>query len=414
MAPQFSRTTLKFLVPLPILAIGGALTLALAFTRPSAGTTDLDESGLLVETVTVTSADIPIHVPAQGTITPAQQIALQSQVGGRVIWQSDDMLPGGRFERGDPLVRIDGRDYRLAVSARAADVDRARLNLEVEEGRRTVAEQEWDRFGSAEDGGDPAELLARRGPHVRSARQSLRAAESTARRARLDLGRTTLRAPFNAMVVTENIDLGQLVGPASPLASLVGTDHFWVQVSVPVHQLEAITLPNQESQGGASVVVRQTSGESLIERQGRVIRLLPDLEPQGRMARLLIQVEDPLELERPPQERGTIPLLLGAYVEVEIAGRTLTNVISVPTAAIRNGDQVYSMSPDGRLGVHTVEIAWRLEGSVLISAGLDSGTSVIVSRVSAPIEGMRIRRPQDSAAPTAEQGDVANAAEATP
>ena len=196
---------------------------------------------------------------------PAKQVPIQSQVAGRVVWQSESLVPGARVAADTPLVRVEATDYRLALTARTAEVDRARLNLEVERGRQTVAEREWTEFG----GGGSESELARRGPHVHLAEQTLRAAESAAQRARVELGRTTVRAPFNAVVVNEQVDVGQLVGPQAPLGSLVGTDRFWVQVSIPVDDLGVITLPDEDGFGGseAAITANQRRREPLPRRR---------------------------------------------------------------------------------------------------------------------------------------------------
>ena len=85
----------------------------------------------------------------------------------------------------------------------------------------------------------------------------------------------------------EVIDIGQLISPQSRLASLVGSDAFWVQVSLPYADLRRIAIPDVNATEGSRVLIRQDLGGETIERQGRVIRLQYDLEPMGRMARVL-------------------------------------------------------------------------------------------------------------------------------
>ena len=119
--------------------------------------------------------------------------------------------------------------------------------------------------------------------------------------------------------------------------------------------------------------------------RGAVTRLLPDLDPLGRMARLLIAVEDPLQLLLPEEERAAIPLLLGSYVEVSISGRTLASVVQIPTRALRNGNQVLVMNAENRMEVREVVVAWRMDDEALISSGLEPGLELITSRVAAPV-----------------------------
>ena len=400
-----NKKLLKILLPIPVLLAGLALVGTLAATRPEAGRSEATVEGLLVETVIAEVSDVPLRIPGQGTVMPARQVPIQSQVAGRVVWQSASLVPGARVSANTPLVRVDTSDYRLALTARTAEVDRARLNLEVEQGRRAVAEREWGEFGGGPSDTDSESQLARRGPHVHLAQQSLRAAQSAAQRARLELGRTTVRAPFNAVVVSEQVDVGQLVGPQAPLGSLVGTDRFWVQVSIPVDDLGVLELPGADGEGGSTAEVTQRSNEGVSRYRGTVVRLMPDLDPLGRMARLLIAIEDPLQLELPEEERDPIPLLLGSYVDVTIAGRSLASVIRVPSRALRNGNEVLIANSDNRMELRSVEIAWRLDDSVLVSSGLEAGAAIITSRVSAPVEGMPLRLSTGVVTPSPETND---------
>jgi hypothetical protein len=129
-----------------------------------------------------------------------------------------------------------------------------------------------------------------------------------------------------------------------------------------------------------------------------VLRLLGDLDPVGRMARLLVEIRDPLgaavpakapkEGEPPPL---ALPLLLGAYVEVGIEAQQLTNVVEVPRLALRGDDSVYVVGKDDRLEVRGVEIAWRRADTVLIKSGIAAGDRVITSRLPNAVPGMQLR-----------------------
>ena len=67
---------------------------------------------------------------------------------------------------------------------------------------------------------------------------------------------------------------------------LVGTDNFRVRVSLPVDRLGWIKFPDNKGEGGAeATVVQQSSLGKIVEKQGRVVRVLGDLETAGRMAR---------------------------------------------------------------------------------------------------------------------------------
>ena len=105
-----------------------------------------------------------------------------------------------------------------------------------------------------------------------------------------------------------------------------------------------------------------------------------------------------------------VPLLLGSYVEVEIAATRLTNVVEVPRSAVHEGNIVYVMAPDNTLDVRQVEVAWGRPDSVLVRSGLNEGELVIRSRLGTAVQGMLLRRADQSSSPSASAEGATDAA----
>ncbi len=427
----------RALLPVAILALGIAVMIGLVMSKPKARKAERAELGTLVEASPVEPERRTIEVRAHGTVVPARQVVLSPEVSGRVTWMSSELVPGGRFTAGDTMVRIDARDYSLAVEQQYAQVDQAATALEIEKGRKKIAEREWELLGDSKDKQGAA--LALRDPQLRTAEVALRSAESALERARMNVGRTKVSAPFNGLVQTRAVDIGQLVGPSSPLVTLVGTDAFWVQLSIPVDRLAWIDIPEVRgaTEGSPARVWRQI-GDQRIEREGRVIRLMGDLDPLGRMAKVLVEIDDPLGLSTPartavgegaqPPAPG-LPLLLGAFVEVAIDGREVDHVVEIPREALRHGDNVYLVDSEkvswpeslsgllfwadsgdrkslltlDRMETRPVQVLWRMPDTVLVNRGLEAGDVVITSPVPAPIDGMKVRIAPPS--PTRSGGD---------
>jgi RND family efflux transporter MFP subunit len=291
------------------------------------------------------------------------------------------------------------------VEAFRSQVNRAKLDLAIEARRGEVAKREWNSFGEM-DVSDEQRALAQREPQLEATRLALKAAQSSLKKAQLDLTRTTLRAPFNAMVVSEDVDAGQLIGPQTPVARLVGTDEYHVQVSVPVASLRTARVRDADAPG-SEVRIFQRVGQETIERPGEVIRQLPDLDPGGAMARLLVNIENPLG------KPGDLPLLLGSFVDVAIGAQPIADAIRLPRVALRNGRNVYVMNDQDLLEIRDVQIAWTEPDAVLITGGLEPNERVVTSRIATPVPNMLLRtaKPAPEAAPT----DASEpAAQATP
>ncbi len=373
-----------------VVAAGIGVFTFLAATREEPPRSTREDRGLLVAVSEAERGDSQMTVAAHGIVVPAEEVTLKAEVAGVVTWQNPGLVAGGVVERGEPLVRLDARDYRLAAAQQRAQIQRARVELELEQARSRIAQREWELLGDSASAGEEARARALRKPQLEAAENSLSAAKSGHRLATLQVEKTRIRAPFNALVRSEAVGMGQLTAPAAPLATLVGTDSFLVHVSVPVADLDVVRVPgvNAPATDGSNATVWLRTGRDAIQRQGRVIRLLGDLDSTGQMARVVVEVEDPLGLRLPVDERR--PLLLGAQVEVAIDAGRIEDAFEVPAAALREGDSLYVLS-DGALEVRPVSIVWRTPESVFVRDGLGEGDQIVLSSITAPVPGMKLR-----------------------
>ena len=195
-----AKTILPILVL--VLAIGAAIFAFVA--RPRAKSQLRRVPAPLVRVVTARPQNVEITVRTQGTVRPRTEIDLVAQVAGRVVEASDELSAGGFFHKGDVLVRIDPRDYQLAVRSARADVARAEVTVAKEKAEAAVAERDWQRL----HGTKQAPPLVVRVPQLAEAKADLEAAKASRDRAALDLQRTDVHAPFDGRVSVENVDLG--------------------------------------------------------------------------------------------------------------------------------------------------------------------------------------------------------------
>jgi RND family efflux transporter MFP subunit len=419
------RIFLRIFLPLVAIGLGIFVARKLIASRPISGKKPPASVGVLVETAGVVASTRATVVRGYGTVGPAREVTLQPQVSGRVLEVNPELVPGGRIAEGALLVRIESSDYDLQVAQARTQVETAKQNLELEKGRRTIAEREWNSLSAERrDKADPSgRSRALREPQIRQADAALDAAQATLRQARLNVSRTRIEAPFAAMVQTESLEVGQVVSPATAAAKLVGIDTYWITVNVPMAELQWLTAEGARAQApapapavggeggevsatptvaaeGARATVRVDTGHGIIEREGRVARLLGELDPLGRQARLVVAVDDPLGLKN-----GATPLLLGSYVEVEIEGRPLDNVVEVARLALHEGDKAYVFK-NGELEVRDLTVIRRLRDVVLVNEGLAPGDTLITSRIATPIPGMKLRQLSDVSAAPASRAEL--------
>ena len=365
------------LIPFIILAIG-ALGMVVMISSASSEERQTPEATILtVDAVDVELQSRAVMIQGSGAVRSAQILPLSAQVSGVITELSPNLEPGGRFQAGEVLARIDSRDYRLAVAQEAARVQQAALDFRLAQERQTAAQREWELLGNT---GEAPELAARK-PQLEAAELALESAKAGQERAELNLSRTLLKAPFPAMIQSEDIELGQLVGPGQPIMTLLGTNEFWVRVSIPAARLDDIIWPDGASETlGRAWVRYRPAPNKLAEREAKVKRLEASLDAQARTAALIISIEDPLRSEG-------IPILPGAYVDVDIEGKTIDNVAVLPASALINGEQVLLATADNTLEIRPVELGWRYGSDVFVTAGLSTGERVITTPISFPIVG---------------------------
>jgi hypothetical protein len=153
-----------------------------------------------------------------------------------------------------------------------------------------------------------------------------------------------------------------------------------------VDRLNWIMIPHNSEEAGAKVRISYRNG---FELNGTIIKLLGELGAEGRMARVLVEIKDPLGLNS--IEKSRPPLLIGEYVRLEIEGRKLNNVYRLPRTALRDNTRIWLVSKDGKLEIRNVETLWRDAQTVLLTDGLQPGEQLIVSDLSKPVDGMQLQ-----------------------
>jgi RND family efflux transporter MFP subunit len=330
-------------------------------------------------------SDYLVVIPVMGTVVPATEVDLKAQVGGKVIWTHPEFVEGGIVRKGQVLAKIDPVDYELSLTAKKALLETAIANLKAEQGKQEVARVEWDILGLGEDATELDTELALRRPQLAQMEASLEAAGAEVRQAELALERTVIRAPFNALVRSVSVDKGALITSQTSLASLVGTDSYYVETLIPLDRIDSIFIPDGSDDPASIASVRTGTGSV---RQGRVFKLPGDVEASGRLARLFIEVKDPLSLAG--ENTDELPMLLGDYVSVDIEGRTIEDVFIIPRQYFKDGNLIYTVDSENHLRIKKINIVWRDAVSV-VARGIEPGERLVISDLSAAVEGMSVR-----------------------
>ena len=381
-----SRVYLSIMLSIAVLAAGVVGTAYIGKKAPKARKRPPAKITPLVQVTRVQPDTHKVVVAAMGTVIPAREIILESRVSGRIVALHPEFTIGGFLDKGSEVLRIDPEDYELAVTLAQAKIKDAESILKVVEEEAAASEDEWRLLNKANPESQQIPALVAKKPQLEAAKSRLAADRADLQKAKLNLARTRIRTPFNAIVRDKQVDVGSQVSGQEHLAELVGTDTYWIRASIPIDRLSWILIPGNPAESGSRVRISHRNGHELT---GTVIRLLGDLETEGRMARILVEVKDPLGLK--VKGKYQLPLLIGEYVRIEIEGRELQNVYRIPRSALRDDSSIWIASDDDKLEIRSVKTLWRDAQTVLLGEGLEPNSRLIVSNLAAPVNGMPVQ-----------------------
>lgn len=345
------------------------------------------KSSALVETVTAQRATYSPQLGVLGTVKPVQDIVLSPQVRGQVIEMSPSFLPGGMVKKGDMLLCIEPADFQNAVSVRQSQLEQVEANWEIEEGKRKLAKQELELLGDSISGINRALVL--REPQSASLKSQLNAAKAAVERAKIDLKRTELTAPFDAQVLQRTVNVGSQVGQGDNLGRLVGVDQYWVIATIPVRNLRWVKFPTDDQEGSIVTIRNPDAWGPDVERQGRVARMIGALDQQTRLARIVVTVDDPLG-----RSSDVPPLILDTLIDAKIEGVAIENTVRLAREYVHDRDTVWVMK-NNELEIRETKIVFRDAQYAYVSEGLETGDEVVTTTLATVANGVKLRKEGD-------------------
>ncbi len=380
-----SRLALKIILPLLILVIGFIGFRMMSQLKKIPHRQQPQQLGILVDVVELKNITHQVTIHATGTVQAEQEIALVPQVSGKIIWISPQLVRGGLFKKGETLLKIDTSDFELAVRKSHAEIAQVQVELATEQERAKIALSEWQRIDII-DKGTPGPLATRE-IQLRQQQANLARAEANLQQAQLYLQRTEIKAPFNGRIRQEQVDLGQYLRAGTSIGSFAGTDRAEIYIPLPARELTWLDIPSVTDKQGASATIRLPSNDN-ISWSGKLTRSLGEIDPNSRMATVVVTVEDPYQLKK-ILNQTTLPN--GLFVNIELHGEEFSDIIAIPRKALRSGSLVWIADNQNRLSLRPVEILRREKQQILIKSGIKPGEKLILTTLAGAAEGTLLR-----------------------
>lgn len=372
---------------LPVLVIAGAIA---AFMAMSALKPKPEEKEDVVKAIPVLTAiaaqdDVTLKVNVQGEVQPRTEINIVPQVSGLITYMSPRFIEGGRFKKGDLLVRIEPAEFDLRVTQARANVAQAETVITRETSEAAIARRDWEELGRS---GDPTPLTLRE-PQMAEAKAQLASAQARLAEAELQLARTSLYAPFTGRVTMRHVDQGEFVSSGTRLGEIYATNIMDVRLPMTNEDLRRAGLTlGFEAKGqtdGIPVTLSANVAGTYSEWQGRIVRTDSRFDSQTRVLYAYAEVRDPFGTGA---SNGT-PLAPGLFVNAAVEGQKLENVIVIPRTALRGADKVYLANND-MLSIKTVTVMSSNRDEAILNGGIEIGDTVITSPIRGVADGMKI------------------------
>ena len=373
------RAVLSFVLIIAIIAVTVLGTVAMVMNKRVPKEEKQERIVPAVVTERVVKSDHAVVISTQGVVESTRSTMLAAEVGGRVMEISPNLKRGGMVKEGERLVQIDPADYRSALAN--AEVGRAEAELALEQ-ERAQAEQaalDWKKLGR---GNAPANPLVLRGPQLAAAEARAASSREEAARARRDVERTEILAPFAAGVRSANVEVGAVVAPGTMVAELYATGE--LEVRLPL-SLEDFGFLSRAENGDVVGEVTLTGKIGMEEFSWNAVpvRVDPEIERKTLSASVVVKVQAAARREFP------LPPV-GLFVDAELGGETLKDVAEIPRRSLLEGNRVIIVDPEGKIGFRQIKVARLTETTAVIHSGLETGDEIVLTRLTAPVAGMQV------------------------
>ena len=412
------RSGLQFIIMAAVLVASGFLMNQLAESRKERPKRVQKEAVYTVQTQILKVSSNQPTISVYGELVAGRTLNLTSLVNGTVVEINPNVKPGASIKKGETLIKLNPFPFEIAVTEAEANLKEAEASIIEIQARiateETGLERTREQMELAQNDLDRARtLLARNATTQRTVEErelalsQRRAAFQTSeaniaiqkaqlearkatelrlqallRQAKDNLKKTTLTAPFNAVVQTTNVELGQTITSALNIITLYEAETLDAEFVLSDGQYGRLVTNNTDIDGRTVNVVWKV-GSSTLEIPAKIDRIGAEVA-SGRGG-----VAVYARLDKSAISKGVRP---GAFVSVAVPDQSFDQTFRIPETALFEGDTVYVVDDENRLGARKVTVAAFDGSSVIVGNGLNAGDEVIVTQIAEVGEGILIRR----------------------
>jgi RND family efflux transporter MFP subunit len=284
----------KYILPMGLIMLSVFVVVAMVAVakgkRP-----EIKEAGaqaVMVDAITARAQSLNFAVYSQGSVKPRTETTLVAEVAGKIVAVSDNFIAGGFFRKGEVLLQIDPSDYETALKRAQANLASRKAQYTDQKARSEQALKDWRNLGRE---GEPSDLVLRK-PQLAEAQAGVQAAEAELQEAERDLQRTRIRLPYDGLVRTKQVDIGQYVGPGTPLGVTFSIDIAEIRLPLSSADLAYLDLPSAtrlDRSQRVPVMLSADNAGSSHSWQAEIVRTEGVVDERSRVVYAVAEVTDP-------------------------------------------------------------------------------------------------------------------------
>ena len=390
MSEHVKHTLRNFILGLVLLCASAATAYYLKNNPPKAQREKPPQATFQVESMTAKPQNYTVEIDSYGTIQARTRGTLTAQISGEIIDVADKFRAGSFFEKDDLLLQIDQRDFETNLINAQANVSQAQATVAQEKAQAEQASRDWQRLGNK---GKAPDLVLRK-PQLSAASAQLEWNKAALEKAKLDLARTQITAPYAGRIISKNVDLGQYVTLGTELGEIFAIDYVEVRLPLTSHdysQIEIVESYRGENiiataENSPAVKIISNVGEQEYIFEGYISRTEGVFDTTTRQTYVVANVDDPYG----KRNNNTPPLKIGQFVTARIKGKELNNVFVIPNHAVYQGSYLFVVE-DGIIQRRQVKLVWQDDLSSIVSEGLHADEIVVTTPLNDTVSGTRVK-----------------------
>ncbi|MDR3443426.1 MAG: efflux RND transporter periplasmic adaptor subunit [Legionella sp.] len=344
-----------------------------------------------VVTARSTTRDVPVYIPALGSVTPVYTVTVQSQINGllmKVLFKEGELVKKGQL-----LAQIDPRPYEALLIQYEGDLKRdtallANANIDLKR-----YEKLWKQDSVSQ------QILATQQSLVQQYEGNVKTDLGLIQSTKVNLIYCNITSPIDGRVGLRLIDPGNFVQTSTAGGIVVVTTHDPMTVIFPIAEDFVPQIAPQAFAGEQLEVKAYDRQQTNLLATGTLLALNNQIDPSTGTVKL-----------RAIFDNKDSKLFPNQFVNVKILAKTLKNAILVPTAAVQHtttADFVYLVNADQTVSTKPIVMGPASGEDTVITSGLASGQQIVVDGADKLMNGSRVElhvphvAPQTTNAPKA-------------